>query len=244
MIDLTILIQGNVTAECLKFYYENYKNFKVIISTWDDLNIDFLNNPHQFTITKSEKPKETGQSNLFLQVESTKNGLYYVNTDYCIKIRGDAYYSNIENIYHKIKSDNTKIYTSPIYFRHPSQYKYHISDHIIAGTTDNLKKMFYNIEVCGKDTPPEVELCINYLKKIKFNFDINEYSNHIMIENFNILDLKELHPYFISTNTQKIKKHTHFIPEKHNSISNISMLYNTREIQQKIFKYYEQINLS
>ena len=50
MEDVTIIIQGRISQEAYDFYIENYKNYKVIISTWVDNQINFSNIHDNFRI--------------------------------------------------------------------------------------------------------------------------------------------------------------------------------------------------
>ena len=242
MNDLTIIIQGRVLPECLEFYCKEYTDYNIIISTWEDVTIDKSILTSNIKLIQSLKPIITGKSNIFLQVESTVNALNLIDTEYCIKMRGDETYSNIEYVYHKIKSNNNKLYTTPIYFRHGVDCNLHPSDHLIAGKTQKLKNMFYNFENRDDKWPPEKKICVNYFENCKINYESNIIQS--MINNFDILDLNVMKPYSITTNSQKIKYHTNFIPEEHKSISEISMLLNENQIQKNIYNYYESINLS
>ena len=38
--DLTILIQGRCEIEQIKRWIENYKDINIILSTWDDVNLN------------------------------------------------------------------------------------------------------------------------------------------------------------------------------------------------------------
>ena len=102
--------------------------------------------------------------------------------------------------------------------------------------------MFYNFENRDDQWPPEKKICVNYFENCKINYESNIIQS--MINNFDILDLNVMKPYSITTNSQKIKYHTNFIPEEHKSISEISMLLNENQIQKNIYNYYESINLS
>ena len=65
-----------------------------------------------------------------------------VKTKYVIKVRGDEYYSNVQYILNSIRVQPDKVHTSSIFFRAWQYAEYHISDHIIAGTTENILIMF------------------------------------------------------------------------------------------------------
>lgn len=217
MKNTTLLIQGRINLECYNFYVNNYIDFPVVISTWssaaNDIKIEEL--PSNFYVLFSKKPSVNGKQNSNLQIESTKRGLKLVDTKYVIKMRGDEYYSNIKDLEALISSNENKIITSPVFFRSPTMCKYHVSDHLIIGTTENLKKMFY-LEKYDPSTPIEVNLAKNFLSKVDEKY-LDEPIDS-MCRNFDIIDLTKHKPYKIVCNGRR-KVWTNFIPEKNGSIS-------------------------
>jgi hypothetical protein len=145
MNDLTILIQGRCEIEQIKRWIENYKDINIILSTWDDVNLN-LEFPSNWIVIQSPYKDRyaTNCRNIDLQVESTLAGLQFVKTKYTIKVRGDEYWSNMHLVYEKIKTDENKILCGSMFFRPIDLYAFHISDHIIGATTDNIKFMFEN----------------------------------------------------------------------------------------------------
>lgn len=221
--DITLLLQGKINYECINFYLENYKNTKIIISTWENTNLT-ITNPN-VKILKSKIPNENGWLNSNLQFTSTTIGLKYVDTDYVIKLRADEYYSNLLNLVFDFNSHD-KILTSPIFFRHfKYPYYYHISDHIIGGLTSNVKLMFKdsnNILNLDDNIGPEIYLTKSYLKnKGFFEFSNLIKGRQIMIDSFDIIDLKRLIPYMAVCNTNKQKWINNFDNDKNNSVKNI-----------------------
>lgn len=241
--DLTIVIQGRTTEEALNFMASKYDSYcKIIISTWSDQDIS-IKLPTNFKILKFPKPADPGNQNINLQICSTLNGLYLVDTKYCIKMRGDEYISNIDYIYNNIKQNENILYTLPIWFRScnidATTSIYHISDHLIAGTYLNLMKMFRCAVQGFKDKlVAEQILCINYIiyknlegkninDYIKFceweslSSNSTEVIKKIMIEHFDILDLEKLKPYLLVANCIGKKFYSNFIPKQQASISKI-----------------------
>ena len=142
MKNVTILLQGKILQETINFFVKHYPTQNVVISTWIGCKLDFSKLPQSYNVILTKLPKDGGHQNINYQILSTNNGLKYVETDYVIKLRGDEYYSNIEYIVNEIAMNPTKLHCSPVFFRHWEFMQYHISDHIIAGTIDNLKLMF------------------------------------------------------------------------------------------------------
>lgn len=221
--DLTIICQGKLTKEALDFYIKHYTNYRVIISTWIDNKIDISNISDNITVVKYGRPEDPGHQNIYLQIWSTLHGLSCVNTKYCIKMRADEYVSCIEYIHQKIITDNSKLYTLPIFFRAWNHIPYHISDHLIAGTTDNLRLMFRTALDRKKDHPmAEVIFTRGYLEKKIPNLYSQYEDKNIMKKYFDILDLNMVKPYLLIANCYRMRFANNFIPSHHGSISNIN----------------------
>ena len=142
MEDCTIIIQGKIEQESYDFYKTKYHNCPVIISTWAGTNIEFSELPKNFKLLIAPLPSESGDQNINYQLVSTLNALDLVKTKYVIKMRGDEYWSYPENIYESIKLEPNKLHCSSVFFRAWQYCEYHMSDHIIAGTTQNLITLF------------------------------------------------------------------------------------------------------
>lgn len=221
--DLTIVIQGRLSNESLEFYLKNYKNFPVIISTYFGLKKYKGKLPSNFKLIQIDEPYSENESNLVYQIETTFAGLKEVKTKYCIKIRGDEYYSNIEDIYNLILKNENKIFTSPIAFRKPHEYSFHISDHLIAGKTENLIKMFSFEKF--KSNIPEQNLAINYLEKTLPDYENKPIAS--MVEKFDIIDLNKHKPYKMVSFSEKREWYDSFNAIEYNSISKMED-YKTR----------------
>jgi hypothetical protein len=209
--DLTILIQGRCEQEQMQLWIDNYSDWNVIVSTWIDYDLN-LNFPNNWKIIKSEYPKRFADiQNIDLQVTSTLNGLKEVQTDYVIKVRGDEFFSNLYLVYNRMKEVHPKVLVSSIFFRRLGMYLYHISDHIICSTTENLNIMFektYDLLVNNikfNDTP-ESHLGFSFISG-KENWDLYEIEkyksmNDDMIRKwYSIFEISKLKPYIITQST-------------------------------------------
>lgn len=238
MKDVTILIQGKISQETYNYYVETFPQFPIVISTWSDHTLDLSYFPNNLQFIQAKLPKESGEQNMNYQFVSTINGLNNVTTKYVVKVRGDEYYSNIDFIRDLVETKPDKIWTVPVFFRHGTDFPYHISDHLMAATTENLKFMFgatkyafdnkliYHI-VDGQRYSywePEINLTKGYLMaKYKEEFHTKEM-NQIMVENFDIIPLTELKPYKVIANIFKTYWYNNFTPELNQSISKIEHL--------------------
>ena len=245
MEDCTIIIQGRIEQDCYDFYKSKYHNCPVIISTWTDCKIDFSELPKNFKILIAPLPLESGDQNINYQLVSTINALDLVKTKYVIKMRGDEYWSYPENIYQSILSEPNKIHCSSVFFRAWQYCEYHMSDHIIAGMTENIKLLFHkskhnwdigrlNVSKWKVDGvfkgyinthAPEERLTKSYLEEVEPDrFDVED-GRVLMKEHFSILNIDLLKPYKVKANLFKVEFRDNFIPEKNFSISNIDRLF-------------------
>jgi hypothetical protein len=246
MKDVTLIIQGRISLDAFNWWVNNYKNLPVIISTWVDCDINFREIPKNFTIILSQYPENYGDQNLNLQLTSTLAALEKVKTKYAIKIRADEYWSNLDYVVNTIKGQPNKIHTSSVFFRAWQYAEYHISDHMIAGTTENMLLMFretkYNFDnnkinkskwkhedgsfwKWGHIHAPEERLTRSYLySKEPFRYEKVD-GRILMSEHFNILDADLLHPYKIKANIFQKIWYDGFIPERNFSISTIEQLF-------------------
>lgn len=233
MEDVTIIVQGLLEQDCYDFYLKNYKNCKVIISTWSNTKINFSNLPNNFTVLLSKLPTKAGQQNINYQLVSTIQALKYVDTKYVIKTRGDEYWSNFEYAISSLMLDDSKLYTSSIWFRHFLFMAYHISDHLICGTTDNLKKMFYSCKEnwdngLYESYHPEVSLTKSYLNNIEPNrFGIVD-GRILMNQYFSILDMNMMRDYKIKANVFKKSWYNNFKPSENYSIASMNTMFNNK----------------
>jgi hypothetical protein len=86
--------------------------------------------------------------NVFYHNLSTLTGLKHVRTLFAIKVRADEVYANMLPVIQQVLSekDTRKITTANIFIRPQSAFPFHLSDHIIGGRTEELRKMFLGAE--------------------------------------------------------------------------------------------------
>lgn len=144
MKDCTIVLQGRINDECLKLWIENYSDKNVILSVWEDEELWKYHFPDNWEIYVNQYPivRFWEHANLDYQIITTLRGLNAVKTKYAIKMRCDEYWTNVETIYERVLLNDKKIVSGSMFFREWGMYKFHCSDKILAGTTDNLKCMF------------------------------------------------------------------------------------------------------
>lgn len=230
---ISFIIQGFLTQETYDFYSEKYPDIHKVFSTWTDTNVTFFDYQKQKILINNNPKKGFGRQNLNLQVFSTMKGLELVNTKYVIKLRGDEKYSNLESLLHILSLNDFKTYTVPVFFRKWNNYAFHISDHLIAGTTENLKLMFnesWKTITCSEKlkkhtlfrNSAETIICKSYLDaKTGLDLGVDEKSKELFKNYFDIIQLDKLSPYQVSFVKQKTQN---FDPKNFNSISDMSEL--------------------
>lgn len=226
--DVTLLLQGKVTRDAYDFYLERYKEFPIIVSTWNGF-FDDPNPPPNVRIYADDLPEDRHAQNLFRQIKSTANGLYYVDTPFVIKLRGDEYYSNLGYVIDLMQQNETFLITNSVFFRKWKKYRWHISDHLIGGTKENLERMFFHALERYKNPykiPPEVFLTQMYLQK-KYGSDFESRTNHeaIMRESFMIVDVNNLKPYKVVANGFKKTWYDEFDHIKRDSVKTMDEVF-------------------
>lgn len=227
--EFTLIIQGQCTEECLDLQLKNYKNYNIIYSLWQDSPFN-IPESDSVKIIKSPLPKATGHQNFFLQVISTSIALERVQTQFCIKMRADEFIGNLDKVIHDVVLKPDLLHTLNVFFRAFNHYAFHCSDHLIAGKTKNLKKMFVpcydkiyhsNFDPNVYSVFPEINLTRTYLET-RENQSI-EGKRELMKQYFNIIDVNSLKPYIISSNKayRGVKFRDNFDPVRYQSINDL-----------------------
>lgn len=160
MNNATILIQGPAHLNSINNIDRYNKYGNVVYSTWSPQNDSEKNyikilKENKFVnliINNTELINKIilgtsvyNHQNIFKQSTTTHAALSAIDTDFTIKLRSDEKYENLQPLLDKIKNNPHKIITSNIFFRQPSLFLYHVSDHIIAGNTKNLFNIYNNM---------------------------------------------------------------------------------------------------
>ena len=185
----TILLQGKINEEALNLWIKNHSESKVVLSIWEDEDLSLFNIPEKWNVVINHYPfiRFRPQANLDYQIITTLHGLQYVETDWVIKMRADEYWSNLDKIFDKMKSNPDKIVSGSMFFRKWGMYSFHCGDKILGGTTDNVTLMFestlHNLEMkLWDETIPESQLGLGYVMakdNLLNNKDIREKLNHM-----------------------------------------------------------------
>lgn len=222
MDDVTIILQGRINSECLKRWVDTYFDWNVIVSSWtrvdgNDNQIGISTIPKKWSLLISQQPQKTIDiSSLQYQIQSTTNAFPYVKSEYLIKARGDEFYSNLHRFVREMKYKKEQIICSDIYYRGFQGNHFHISDHLIGGTTENVKGMFENTfeqisdgwkmasHFTGSGNPETylgfgfVSFKEKILKEDHEHYLYREISEPLFEKWFDSYDLQKLSPYLVS----------------------------------------------
>jgi hypothetical protein len=199
-----------------------------VLSTYNDEKNYFLENienkysgSSNLTILKAALPDTNNLhnvQNIYLQSFSVGGAEKVIKTEYLIKLRSDEFYNNIENLLTLLPSN--KISTCNVFLRNTSYEYFHLSDHIIIGSTKVLMSSFNNlkkyIETNGSnDEEPLQLLCARTPAEVKiflfcfFSMENKTYNNwrsfsHKFVFNklkqhFFVFDVDILGPYIIAS---------------------------------------------
>jgi hypothetical protein len=193
MKDCTILLQGKINAETFNLWIKNHKDSNVVVSIWEDEDLTKFEIPKKWKIIINEYPlfRFREQSNLDYQIITTLKGLNHVDTDWVIKMRTDEYWSNIDKIYTKMKTEPNKLLSGSMYFRKWGLYKFHVGDKILGGTVDNLRLMFestlHNLQIGLWNTDiPESQLGLGFIMGKDITIEINKLNVDAKLKNVTI----------------------------------------------------------
>jgi hypothetical protein len=223
-----VVIQGPLNESSLSNISNYQKTTKnIVISTWDkyddstkshipeDPNIVFVASDSGWAL--NWRGVYYNNANIALQAITTLKGLDKVKTKYAIKVRSDEIYTDISQFAETMKVNKEKLITNNVLFQPDDVEKFHPSDHVIGGTTNNMLGTFEKLEnycakyaergivpLTGKELgidsleviSPETLMCICFLQHRGVDISINK-SKEIMLSNFDIVPTEKMGRYMI-----------------------------------------------
>lgn len=182
--EYTILLQGVINPKTFNLWIKNYSDYKVVVSIWEDEDLSDYEIPTNWKVVKNKYPlvRFRKEANLDYQIITTLAGLSEVGSEWVIKMRTDEYYSNLDKVFKKMKDNPEKIVSSSMFFRKYGLYKFHCSDKLLGGTTENLTIMYestlHNLQMkLWEETIPESQLGLGYIMAKDSTIDINDVNN-------------------------------------------------------------------
>lgn len=146
--DVSFIVQGTDTDHTFITLGVVFLYGYLIASTWNIYND--LKSIEQHIITKNLYNNQ----NIFFHIQSVLRGLKQVRTSKVIKLRSDEIYLNLHPIVTAMYEYPHKFITTNIFIRKQTTHPFHCSDHIIAGSTDNMLKMFLGGELLIHNREP------------------------------------------------------------------------------------------
>jgi hypothetical protein len=230
---VSIIIQGPLNDRSIKTIPAYLTYGQVIVSCWDNDDLSKLN-PYlnkielvvnNFNEAKSKSVKSHLINPVIFQNYTTHNALKKATGYFSIKTRSDESWPELDPLLNMLKTnrdtkdpntgiyDNYKIITSNIYFRYDKQFKFHPSDHLIAGTTDRMKRIFEDTYFkCVlrnvKNINPEQLIAHSVISTYRdpmtklFDKPIPTESLRLMKKHFNIIRISQL-PRHIWTSSHR-----------------------------------------
>lgn len=139
--DAAVLIQGmpnsNVDAAAVLYFCAGCTP---VDGTWSTQDIEAV-------AQRQRVGKFCNNQNVYFQVKGVLMGLQrlirpHAAFRFVIKARSDEYYSDVGPVLARLRADGSRIVTNNVFFRKSRNYVYHASDHLIAGSVDNMLAMF------------------------------------------------------------------------------------------------------
>lgn len=211
--DVTFVIQGLQKKETFIKFICNLLLFGYVeIATSDFYNQDEI-------LEYIKKNNIQNGQNIYLQVFSSLTGLKKCKTKYAIKVRADEFYEDFSKFIILMKKSPNKLTTHNMFFRKLGQYPYHISDHVIGGTTENLLKMFTMCKemLDTKQTLPNVPRVLNhcpeqwlttaYMRCFYTKEELNDYSTikEKMVKHFQVLPMNVFKDFILRYTSENIR---------------------------------------
>ena len=188
-----ILIQGSITEwtpHIINEYKENFSEAEILLSTWDDEDIDNI----ECGIIQSEVPKKTfpHESNVNFQIKGVKEGLKKMNADVVLKTKTNQFIHNrkIFDIFERdckesqimtteLNSWNNTTFIDMFEKNSWNDRDYRITDFCQLAKKEVLEDYWYNMPYFDGTfaTSPEVYLTKNYV--VNFKKDTRPWSDII-----------------------------------------------------------------
>ncbi len=205
--EFTFVLQGPKTSKNLDIA----KNIAFVHGipldcTWDDKEFKML----RFEVSRN---RYANRQNIFFQTYGTLKGINASTTKYVIKMRSDEYYSNILPLLHTIKSMPEKIISNNVFARKIIHYPYHISDHVIGGTRENMLAMFETSldflkkgKLNGICAEQHLTKCFIHTKGDNCDMKDSRHIKNLTKKHFHIISIKTLGDYEV--NARSVNKFT------------------------------------
>lgn len=201
--DVSFVIQGipkdNVTDMCRNFVFKLGIPIDV---TWKSEELSGLKE----IITRK---RFDNKQNVYYQSRGTLNGLMKCTTPFVIKVRSDEWYSDLNTVVKSLRTEPDKIITNNVFARKISKYAFHMSDHVIGGTKENMMKMFsmsvqtleagrFDARCCAEQHFAHCYLRAQGITNIPTNYD---EIKSMSLKYFKIISIKQMGDFMVVANS-------------------------------------------
>lgn len=157
---------------------------------------------------EASKMRYMNRQNIYFQSIGTLNGILQAKTKYVVKFRTDEYYSNIQGLLDAIKQMPGKLVSNNVMARKFSRLPYHISDHIIGGTRENMYLMFDSSvrflktsKLNGICAEQHLTRCYLESKGETCHDKDLQHTKNLMHKHFHIISIKTMGDYNVNAKT-------------------------------------------
>ena len=134
-----------------------------ILKEIETLMQDPTNKISLFLYDTTLKDGINNEQNKYYHFFSVYLGLEACVTPFCIKMRSDEFYSNLEPIMAAATQNKDKLVTTDVFFRNATM-PIHPSDHLVAGKTSTMLETFKTAKLlCEKVNVPYVQELTKYI---------------------------------------------------------------------------------
>jgi len=157
-------------------------------------------------IKNADKKGYKVERNMYNQMYNINKLLHLVDTEYCIKLRSDEYYIDMDEFIEIMKT-NKKLITTNLFF---IGNDYYISDHLFGTNTEDFKNMISNLKDILENkkiinsrflsnTEKVFGLAYLYDKFINKDHDLINKQKQILNDNFYLYACNRFYDYLVST---------------------------------------------
>lgn len=273
-----IIIQGPLSTkkelaflrETLQIYKKIFPKTLIVISTWQDLFTENLQDEDYIKFLKSEKPKDPGLGNINYQIKSTSNAIKLLKKEgikNILKTRTDcrimkpnlkSFLLSLQKTFISDNQVNSRIFASNVA---TCKYRiYGLTDILLFGKTEEIELYFkeeteeqilkkYSFQRIINETAvmSEILLCARYLKNkgVELDWTLDHWW-HCLSKYFGIIDINSLDLFWYKYDwnfEQRFVKNYLFKSSRSIEFSEWLSMYNQFELNFKNLDYKEKFFL-
>jgi hypothetical protein len=168
--------------------------------------LDKYTSEDTFAIANASKKGYKVERNMYNQMYNINKLLHLVDTEYCIKLRSDEYFIDMDEFI-EIMKINKKLITTNLFFIGSD---YYISDHLFGTNTNDFKNMISNLKDILENkkiinnrflsnTEKVFGLAYLYDKYLNKDNELISKQKEIINDNFYLYACNRFHDYLVST---------------------------------------------